>query len=90
MAQSGYDKTTPPGDAAPKTTGQRARQGQNVRGMLWVLGLGIAFVVIAYVVMIALSAPTAGDNQTAAEIATPVDNAGTVSPSEVQPTAPPQ
>jgi hypothetical protein len=79
MAQQGYDKPTQqpgslqPGDAAPKTTGQRARQGQNIKGMLWVLGIGIGLVVIAYAVMLAISAPTAAERQEAADMAAPLD-----------------
>jgi hypothetical protein len=60
MAQTGYENRREdrpvPGDAAPKVSGQRARQGQNVRGMLLVLALGIALVGIAYAVMLALQA----------------------------------
>lgn len=57
MAQSGYERTKDdmqPGDAAPKVSGQRARQGQNVRGMLAVLVVGTLLVVIAYAIMLAL------------------------------------
>lgn len=86
MGQYGYDRpeqTTPmqAGDAAPKTSGQRARQGQNIKGMLWVLGLGIGLVVIAYAVMLSLTAPTASEEQIAAERAAPVE----VAPSETPP-----
>jgi len=48
-------KQTPDGDAAAKVTAPEARQGQNVKGMLAVLGIGILLVVIAYAVMLALS-----------------------------------
>lgn len=54
MAQTGYEDRPVPGDAAPKVSGQRARQGQNIRGMLLVLVLGIALVGIAYAAMLAL------------------------------------
>ena len=56
-----------PGDAAVKFGPKKARQGQSVRGMIWVLIVGIALVVLAYTVMLALSAqPVAPDNHTIA------------------------
>jgi len=63
MAQSGYGNR-PEGQpvssgAAPKVSGERARQGQNIKGMLFVLMLGIALVGIAYAVMLALQAQPA-------------------------------
>lgn len=62
MARPGYDSN--PGDAAPKTSGQRARQGENIKGMIWVLVVGIALVLLAYTVMLALSAqPVTPDNR---------------------------
>jgi len=77
MADIRYDPTQPgpydasnPGDAAPKTTGQRARQGENVKGMIWVLIIGVALVVLAYTVMLALSAePVTTDNRQAEDAA---------------------
>jgi hypothetical protein len=62
MVQTGYENRPDrpvPGDAAPKVSGQRARQGQNIRGMLLVLVLGIALLGIAYAVMLALQAEPA-------------------------------
>ena len=63
MAQTGYENRPGdrpvPGDAAPKVSGQRARQGQNIKGMLAVLVLGILLVAIAYAVMLALQAEPA-------------------------------
>ena len=50
------DAPQPPG---AKTTGQRARQGQNIKGMLAVLVVGIVLVVIAYSIMLALSSEPA-------------------------------
>jgi hypothetical protein len=71
MAQSGYEADRPqPGDAAPKISGQRARQGQNIKGMVAVLVIGVALVVIAYVVMLALQQePGAVVNESANEAA---------------------
>lgn len=63
MAETRYPQTSE-GDAAPKLSQDRARQGQNIKGMMWVLIAGIALVVIAYTVMIALSAePVTPDNR---------------------------
>ncbi len=63
MAQSRYENRPEdrpvPGDATPTISGQRARQGQNIRGMLLVLVLGIGLVGIAYAVMLALQAQPA-------------------------------
>lgn len=58
MAQSGYRPTQD--EEIPKNMPvERARQGQNIKGMIWVLGLGIASVVAAYFVMLTLSAQSA-------------------------------
>lgn len=63
MAQSGFEDrpAEPPasGDAAAKISGQRARQGQNIKGMLMVLIVGIVLVAAAYGVMLALQAEPA-------------------------------
>jgi hypothetical protein len=74
MPQTGYEDRPGdrpvPGDAAPKVSGQRARQGQNIKGMLAVLVLGILFVAIAYAVMLALQAePTSVVNESRVEAA---------------------
>ena len=59
MAQSGYDRqqgahiTTD--DSAAKLSAPEARQGQNIKGMVAVLAIGIALVMLAYAVMLALS-----------------------------------
>lgn len=55
MAEPRYTPGNP-GDAAAKLGPEKARQGQNVKGMIWVLIVGIALVVLAYTVMLALSA----------------------------------
>jgi len=81
MARSGYDERTPPGDSAAKVSGQRARQGQNIRGMVGVLAIGIALVVLAYMIMLALSSqPVTGDNRPIAEPASPSATETTVPP----------
>ena len=63
MAQSGYEDRPSDrpatGDAAPKISGQRARQGQNIKGMLMVLIVGIVLVAVAYGVMLVLQAEPA-------------------------------
>lgn len=55
MAEPRYAPSDP-GDAAAKLGPEKSRQGQNVKGMIWVLIVGIALVVLAYTVMLALSA----------------------------------
>jgi hypothetical protein len=63
MAQPGYERPVP-GDSAPKISGQKARQGQNVKGMIWVLIIGVVLVVAAYAVMLAMqSEPVAVDGR---------------------------
>jgi hypothetical protein len=60
MAQTGYENRPADrpvaGDAAPKVSAERARQGQRIKGMLLVLVLGIALLGVAYAVMLALQA----------------------------------
>ena len=91
MAQPGFgnrpvDRPVP-GDAAPKISGQRARQGQNIKGMLAVLVLGVLLVAIAYAVMLALQAePASVVNESRVEAAAKTEG---LSPGEPQPeTAP--
>lgn len=92
MVQTGYEQRPEDrpvaGDAAPKTSGQRARQGQNIKGMLVVLVLGIALVGIAYAAMLALQAePASVVNESRAEAAQQTQG---LSPGEMQDQAPPQ
>jgi len=58
MAQTSYEDrpadSPVQGDATPKISGQRARQGQNIKGMVAVLVVGALLVVGAYTVMLAL------------------------------------
>lgn len=42
-------------DSAPKVSGQTARQGQNVKGMLTVLVVSMLLVGVAYAAMLALT-----------------------------------
>jgi Trk-type K+ transport system membrane component len=91
MAQTEYENRLAdrpvPGDSAPKISGQRARQGQNIKGMMAVLVLGILLVAIAYAVMLALQAePTSVVNESRVEAAAKTEG---LSPGEPQPeTAP--
>lgn len=69
MAQTGYDRPQR-GDPTHDISVQDARQGRNVKGMMWVLVGGIALVVAAYAVMLALSAePVTVDNRAAGDAA---------------------
>jgi hypothetical protein len=87
MAQPGYETNDlQPGDSNAKLSAQRARQGQNVKGMIWVLIIGVALVVIAYAVMLALQAePSAVVNDSAADAASaPVHDQFPSTPSNAQ------
>lgn len=65
MAQTGYDRPQA-GDSAPKISAEKARQGQNIKGMIWVLGISLVLVVVAYMVMLSLQAePVALDGRAA-------------------------
>ena len=72
MAQPGFDQDRPqPGDAAAKISGQRARQGQNIKGMIWVLVIGVLLVAVAFGVMLALqNEPAVAVNDSRGEAAT--------------------
>lgn len=81
------DAPQPPG---AKTTAQRARQGENIKGMLAVLVVGTLLVVIAYVIMLALSSEPsavtdASRNNAALEATTQAPPGGTAG----QPSTPP-
>jgi hypothetical protein len=87
MAQPGYEtEELQPGDSNAKLSAQRARQGQNIKGMIWVLIIGVALVVIAYTVMLALQAePSAVVNESANDAASaPVNSQVPSTPSDVQ------
>ena len=66
MAEPRYNPSNP-GDAAAKLGPEKARQGQQVKGMMWVLIVGIALVVLAFTVMLALSAKTVAPDNRATE-----------------------
>jgi hypothetical protein len=89
MAEPRYNPSNP-GDAAAKLGPERARQGQNIKGMIWVLIVGIALVVLAYTVMLALSAePVTPDNrstetQSTLAPSTSSDGSGAVPPETAQ------
>jgi Trk-type K+ transport system membrane component len=92
MAQPGYENrpvdVPVSGDAAPKVSAQRARQGQNIKGMLYVLVLGILLVAIAYAVMLALQAePTSVVNESRTEAAAATQG---LAPGETQGQAQPE
>ena len=94
---TGYDTPkpqpgrTPGGDAAPKISGERARQGQNIKGMLLVLIVGVALVVIAYAVMLALQhEPSAVVNESAnAAASAPVQQQFPATPQDSTPQSSP-
>ena len=57
MAQSGIeDRPVVPDDVGAKLSGQNARQGQNIKGMLAVLVVGTLLVAGAFAAMLALQA----------------------------------
>ena len=53
MAKTGFDDTEA-GDSNAKLNREDARQGQNIKGMMYVLVIGILLVAAAYGVMLAL------------------------------------
>ena len=70
MAQSGFDETDPNQPPTKNIPVQQARQGQNVKGMIWVLVISIVLVVAAYAVMLALQAePVTPGNRAVEDIA---------------------
>ncbi len=72
MAQPGFDKMEPlaPGDSNARLSSENARQGQNVKGMIWVLIIGTLLVAGAYGVMLSLQTrPNAVVNESRGEAA---------------------
>jgi hypothetical protein len=60
-----------PGDSAAKISGQRARQGQNIKGMVLVLVIGTLLVAGAFAIMLSLQAePSSVVNESRVEAAT--------------------
>ena len=75
MAQTGYDRPQP-GDPTHNISAQDARQGRNVKGMIYVLAISIALVVGAYAVMLALQAePVTVDNRAVEDVAPAANSA---------------
>lgn len=70
-----HDNPSNTGDAAAKLGAEKAHQGQRVNGMIWVLSVGIALVMLADTVMLALRAQqVTPDNRSIApaeDVATP-------------------
>ena len=91
MAETGFEDRPDrpaPGDAAPKVSGQRARQGQNIKGMVAVLVVGILLVAVAYAVMLALQAePRSVTDESRAEAAASAPAQQPPAPSGQQETA---
>lgn len=70
MARVGFDDTDPNQPATKNISVQRARQGQNVKGMIWVLAISIGLVVAAYVIMLSLQAePVTPGNRAVEDVA---------------------
>ena len=89
MAQTGLDDTQA-GDSNAKLNREDARQGQNIKGMIYVLVIGTLLVVAAYGVMLALghkSNSWINEQHRAASQATQSD--GTVTRPETNPTPSP-
>ena len=92
MAQTGSEDRpadgSAPSDASPRISGQRARQGQNIKGMLVVLVVGTLLVSGAYAIMLALEAkPSAVVNESRIEAAAKTEG---LSPGESGRTAQPE
>jgi len=70
MTRVGFDETDPDQPTTKNISAQRARQGQNVKGMIWVLVVSMVLVVAAYVVMLSLQAePVTPGNRAVEDIA---------------------
>lgn len=77
MARVGFDETDPNQPATKNISSQRARQGQNVKGMIWVLVISIGLVVAAYAVMLSLQAePVTPGNRAVEDVAPTVGPGG--------------
>ncbi len=87
MAQPGYERPAE-GDAAPKVSGQTARQGQNVKGMIWVLVVGVVLVVAAYAIMLALQSEPVSPDGRATDDPQSVQTAPTPGPAGPAPVTP--
>ncbi len=90
MPQVGFDETDPNQPATKNISVQRARQGQNVKGMIWVLVVSVVLVVAAFAVMLALqNEPVTPGNQAVEDIAPTAGpgGPGAVTPETTQPPA---
>jgi hypothetical protein len=83
MARAATDQTEQTERAAERSSGPRARQGQNIRGMLTVLLVSIGLVAVAYGAMLAFG--TAKEEATttpgpAPEVTSPANPAANPAP----------
>jgi hypothetical protein len=77
MAQTGFERPeTGSPELPPKVSAERARQGQNVKGMIWVLMVSIGLVVAAYMIMLALQQKPVTPNNKPAEATAPSPGSG--------------
>ncbi|MDP3493526.1 MAG: hypothetical protein Q8R82_10445 [Hyphomonadaceae bacterium] len=77
MARVGFDKTDPDQPATKNISVQSARQGQNVKGMIWVLVVSIVLIVAAYAVMLSLQAePVTPGNRAVEDVAPTAASSG--------------
>jgi len=83
MARVGFDETDPDQPATKNISVQRARQGQNVKGMIWVLVISLALVVAAYAIMLSLQAEPVTPGNRAVEDVAPA--AGSAAPAPATP-----
>ena len=83
MARVGFDETDPDQPATKNISVQRARQGQNVKGMIWVLVISLALVVAAYAIMLGLQAEPVTPGNRAVEDVAPA--AGSAAPAPATP-----
>jgi hypothetical protein len=93
MAQSHIDEVTPQGPPTGpslRPTGEKARQGQNIRGMVAVLIVGTLLVILAFGVMLALrSEPSSVTNSGKDAAAAATSDAYPSTPDAAQIHAPP-
>lgn len=78
-----YARPDADGDSHARPSREQARQGQNVKGMIWVLVIGIIAVVSIFAAMVSM---TSGAEQTDASPAADVTSES--SPTIVTPAAP--
>ena len=82
MAQTGFERPeTGSPDLPPKISAERARQGQNIKGMVWVLLISIGLVVAAYMVMLSLQQQPVMPDGKPVEMTAPAPEPGAAQPS---------